>query len=99
MEFSYQESGEGFLVRLQYQQQKISSFNTREGITEGITEGGGLLLEEIRNMPGRRIPQLTERLKIPQKTIERWIAELKRQGLIEYRGSKRTGGYYGVSKG
>ncbi|MBM9612707.1 hypothetical protein JWJ90_00235 [Desulfobulbus rhabdoformis] len=96
MEFSYQESGDGFLVWLKYQQQKISSSNTREGITEGITEGVGLLLKEIRLTPGRRIPHLTQHLNRPQKTIERWIAELKRQGLIEYRGSKKTGGYYGV---
>ncbi len=47
-------------------------------------------------MPGRQVPQLTDSLKISKKTIERWVIELKRQGLIEYRGNKKTGGYHVV---
>jgi DNA-binding MarR family transcriptional regulator len=64
---------------------------------EGISEGINLLLEHIRSAPGRRIPQMADRLGIPAKTIERWIADLKRQGRIEYRGSKKAGGYYMVN--
>jgi ATP-dependent DNA helicase RecG len=33
-------------------------------------------------------------LKTPAKTIERWIKQLRDEGEIEYRGSKKTGGYF-----
>lgn len=99
MEFAYEESGDGFLVNLSYRRQKVVSTPvSREGISEGISGGINLLLEHIRNAPGRRIPQLSESLGIPAKTIERWIADLKRQGRIEYRGSKKLGGYYPVNE-
>jgi ATP-dependent DNA helicase RecG len=108
MKFDYEESGDGFLVSLRYQEQKISSIpvssegineGINEGISEGVNEGVNELLESIRNDPGRRVPQLSDSLGIPTKTIERWIANLKRQGSIEYRGSKRSGGYYAIIKG
>jgi ATP-dependent DNA helicase RecG len=94
MTFEYEESGDGFLVTLRYLKQKISSVSVPP---EGISEGINLLLEHIRSAPGRRIPQMADRLGIPAKTIERWIADLKRQGRIEYRGSKKAGGYYMVN--
>ncbi len=95
MTFEYEESSDGFLVTLRYQKQKISSVSVpTEGISEGISEGIKLLLEHIRKAPGKRIPQLSEYLGTPSKTIERWIADLRRQGRIEYRGSKKAGGYY-----
>jgi len=102
MELAYEESGDGFLVILRYQKQKISSVSVptegiSEGISEGRSEGINLLLEHIRSAPGRRIPQMADRLGIPAKTIERWMADLKRQGSIEYRGSKKAGGYYMVN--
>ena len=31
------------------------------------------------------------------KNIERWLAQLKRTGKVEYRGSSKTGGYFAVS--
>jgi len=102
MTFEYEESGDGFLVTLRYRKQKISSVSVptegiTEGISEGISEGINLLLEHIRKAPGKRIPQLSEYLGTPSKTIERWIADLRRQGRIEYRGSKKAGGYYIVN--
>jgi len=30
----------------------------------------------------------------PAKTIERWIKKLREKGKIEFRGSKKAGGYY-----
>lgn len=95
MQFKYEESGDGFLASLSYRQQKISSISiSPEGINEGINE----LYEHIRSKPGNRIPQLASSLGVPTKTVERRAAALKQQGLIEYRGSKKTGGYYVVNK-
>ena len=35
-----------------------------------------------------------QKLSIPEKTLERHIKILRDAGLIEYKGSKKTGGYY-----
>jgi ATP-dependent DNA helicase RecG len=95
MTMSYSESGDGFLVTLAYQQQKIASAPVSpEGVNEGVNEGVTKLLEYISKAPGKRIPQHSRDLGVPRKTIERWIALLKRENLIEYRGSSRTGGYF-----
>jgi ATP-dependent DNA helicase RecG len=92
MELAYEENGDGFLVALHYRLQKISSEMQSAG---GISEGIKLLLQHIRKLPGQRTPQLASSLNVPAKTIERWIRELKKQSLIEFRGSKKSGGYYG----
>jgi hypothetical protein len=33
-------------------------------------------------------------MNIPPKTIERWITSLKSDNKIEFRGIKKTGGYF-----
>lgn len=38
--------------------------------------------------------QIRQKLSIPEKTLECHIKILKDAGLVEYRGSKKTGGYY-----
>lgn len=101
MEFRYKESGGGMLVSLTYQEQKISALVTSEGktkgITKGITEGINSLRAYILSSPGKQVPQLAAALGLPAKTVEPWVADLKRQGCIEYRGSKKAGGYFGVT--
>lgn len=101
MDFEYEESGDGFLVILRYSVQKTTSDSADEGISEGMSEGisEGItsLLEQIKKAPGQRVPQYEKELKASSKTIERWIADLRERGAIEYRGSKRTGGYWPLS--
>lgn len=41
--------------------------------------------------------QIRQKLSIPEKTLERYIKILRDAGLIEYKGSKKTGGYYIVN--
>lgn len=52
------------------------------------------VLDAVRQHPGYRVPQLSASTGIPAKSIERHIAALIARGLIEHRGSKKTGGYY-----
>ena len=61
---------------------------------EGINEGIKFLYEYIKNNPNQRISQIQNILNTPSKTLERWIKELKDKNKIEYRGSKKTGGYF-----
>ena len=42
----------------------------------------------------QRKPQIRQKLSIPEKTLERYIKILRDAGLIEYKGSKKSGGYY-----
>jgi len=57
---------------------------------EGIND----VFHFIQNNHGLRTTQLCAALGIAPKTIERWISMLKSDGKIEFRGSKKTGGYY-----
>ncbi len=55
-----------------------------------------LLLNVTKNNPGKRVNELSEIIKRPQKTVERWISILKKSNKIVHKGSKKTGGYYAV---
>lgn len=68
------------------------SFSIKEN--EGINEGINTLYEFIKKNPSKRVSQIEKELKIPSKTLERWIRVLKDNNKIEYKGSKKTGGYY-----
>ena len=65
-----------------------------EGINEGLNEGLKILVDSISNNPGLNAITLSEKLKIPLSTIERRLRVLKLKNYIEYKGSKKTGGYY-----
>ena len=68
---------------------------TNEGITEGTKNKQKQLLVTIDQNPGIRVPGIEKLTKIPVKTIERYIKQLKAAHLIEFRGkSPQTGGYY-----
>jgi DNA-binding MarR family transcriptional regulator len=47
----------------------------------------------IRSHPGSRSNEITTAIRYSQSTIERCLVELRKQGLVEYVGSKKTGGY------
>ncbi|MCX6579147.1 MAG: hypothetical protein NT166_03065 [Candidatus Aminicenantes bacterium] len=67
-----------------------------EGLSEGINEGINKLFFHIATHPGERLTEISNQLKIPKKTLERWIKELKEQEKIHFKGSKRNGGYYAL---
>ena len=50
--------------------------------------------DAIKSRPGVKKVELVKIIGKSKPTIERVIALLKQQGRIEYRGSKKTGGYY-----
>jgi len=89
--FEFDFKGEDFFVAIYSNK---GNFRENEGITEGITEGINLVIKFIEDNPGKRIPYISSSLKIPSKTIERWVKELKEKNLIEFRDSNKIGGYY-----
>lgn len=89
--FTFNESGDGFLVALEYSQQNIPwSLQSNQGISEGLNEGENKLFDTIKKNPGIRIPEMAEILLSPKKTVERWISKLNKLNFIEYRGSKKN---------
>ena len=51
------------------------------------------VLNYIREHPGCRSTEIIAHTSYPKTTLDRCLSDLKRQGLIEYQGSKKTGGY------
>lgn len=89
MTFEYEESGDGYMVTVDYRQQK----QTTE-LNGGVTEGVKNLLNLIKQNPGLRTTQIEEQLNVPVKTLERWLKQLKNQNKIVFKGAPKTGGYY-----
>ena len=52
----------------------------------------------VQSHPNSRSNEITSKIKFSQSTIERCLVELRKQNLIEYVGSKKTGGYRVVEK-
>jgi len=80
-----------------------------EGVAEGVNEGVKLNIEGvskglnselerlctiIATTPGKRANDLRVVMEKGQSTIERYLNMLKKNGLIEFRGAPRSGGYY-----
>ncbi|NOY81147.1 MAG: hypothetical protein GXP31_09095 [Kiritimatiellaeota bacterium] len=72
----------------------------REGVTGGVTAGVTAGVKRLRlfiaSNPGKRIPELSQALNVPPKTLERWLRDLRKQGLVEFRGASRSGGYWSI---
>jgi ATP-dependent DNA helicase RecG len=73
-----------------------------EGLIEGISEGltGGLkqklidLMKNITIEEGKRIPFYANKISEHEKNVERYFKLFRDKQLVEYRGSKKSGGYY-----
>ena len=66
--------------------------SANEGVNEGVNE----LLKAIEKKPGKRVPYYVSIMGIPEKTIERWLKQLRDGGTVEFRGAPKTGGYWKV---
>ena len=61
---------------------------------EGLNEGINQLLSVIASRPGARANELATLIGKSRQTVERYVKTLKDRGRIEFRGSKKTGGYF-----
>ncbi len=60
----------------------------------GINDSQKMTLEFIRQHEGCNTKQISVGLDVPFDTIDKHIRVLVKNGFIEHRGSKKTGGYY-----
>jgi ATP-dependent DNA helicase RecG len=67
-----------------------------DGVTDGVKEKLTILLKAIISNEGRRIPEYQEITQLgSERTIERYIQQLRAANLIEFIGeAAQTGGYY-----
>lgn len=88
---------------------EASAIGMNEGVSGGVSGGvgggvgGGVNSPDalrliIADSPGLNAAALVARSDKPQRTIERWLKQLKDQGHIEFRGAPKTGGYYPITK-
>jgi len=66
-------------------------------LPENKKRNGGInggIKKSVADNPGIGVVWLAELIGMSERTVERAVADMKRQGIIEYRGSKKTGGYY-----
>jgi hypothetical protein len=54
------------------------------------------VLHYIKEHPGCRSSEIISHTSFSQTTMDRCLFELKKEGLIEYTGSKKSGGYYPI---
>ena len=75
----------------------------RETINETIYCDSETINETIKSLiarnPGIAGTAIVSAIDKSRASIMRAIAQLKKDGLIEYRGSKKTGGYYAIEEG
>ena len=65
-----------------------------EGVNVGVNVGVNALFAYIQANPGHRAGEMASSFKLTQRTIERWLKQLREAGKIEFIGSPKTGGYY-----
>ena len=101
MQLDYEESGDGFLASVRYQEQKTITTpkTTTKKSTGAINVPLNVPLNErvlnlIREQPGIRRTELALKLAVTEKTISRHVSMLLKSGSVERRGSKKTGGYF-----
>jgi ATP-dependent DNA helicase RecG len=63
------------------------------GVNGGVTDAQDMLLL-IGRHPGANATSLAALACTSKRTVERWLKQLKDQGLIEFRGAPKTGGYF-----
>jgi len=70
-----------------------------DGATQGVKNKLSILLQAIINNEGKRVPDYLVSLNVSERTLERYIEQLRIAGLIEFRGdAAQTGGYYLTEK-
>jgi predicted HTH transcriptional regulator len=101
MTFDYRESGDGYLARLEYKEQRTETAPRITGETGTLNVPLNVPLNEkilgmIREVPGIQRKDLAVKLNLAEKTIGRALSILTAEDRIEHRGSKKTGGYWPI---
>ncbi|MBC8183676.1 hypothetical protein H8E88_21495 [candidate division KSB1 bacterium] len=84
----FEQIGEIFITTIK---RKIKLIPQVDG---GLTGGLKNVFELIKTNPGQNTKSISVEISKPEKTVEKWIKKLRELNLIEFRGSKKSGGYH-----
>ena len=63
--------------------------------SDGAVNGAvNQVLEYLQDQPGSRANSVAEALNIPLRSVQRYLTQLKKDGLVEFQGAPRNGGYF-----
>ena len=92
------------IIRALQEEPNIKSINEPAGMQfisiidriadEGINELESLILTFLEKKPGAKGYEIAEYIQKGAATTERYLRSLKDKELIEYKGFRKTGGYY-----
>ena len=89
MVFEYRELGDGFYCEIRYVRQK-TSLQQRKDVGKDVGKRN-IIIDMIRNNPEITIPDIAKNTGFTTRTIERYIAELKTNGILERSGGRKRG--------
>lgn len=70
-----------------------------DGATKGVKEKLSALLKAIAANEGKRAPDYIKVVDVAERTMERYLQQLKKAALVEFKGdAPQTGGYYLTKK-
>ena len=95
MTFLYEESGDGFVVTVGYEQQKYYTKTTQETTQETTAEKILVLLKEYPKMTRK---ELVTKLNKADGTIKQHIENLKKSGQLKRLGSTKSGSWLVIKK-
>jgi ATP-dependent DNA helicase RecG len=69
-----------------------------ESLSVSVKQRMAAILTTIDKNPGLRTTAISTNTGIPVKSVERYLSDLKKVGIIIYKGSSNSGGYYIVNQ-
>ena len=81
-------------LRIHQQGTETSPGGASGGVSGGVNEVSAYVNEH----PGNRANAIADALDMPLRSVQRYLAQLKAAGEVEFRGAPRNGGYYPTSK-
>jgi ATP-dependent DNA helicase RecG len=94
VQFDVQESQGGVMATFAQKQPESPDVGVNFGVNVGVNVGVNELLAYVQANPGQRAGDMAVTFAVTQRTIERWLKQLKDDQTIEFRGAPKTGGYY-----
>ena len=98
------------VVKLTFPQLQLQNFSSNkndfeslldesfESLNVSVKQRMSAILTAIHKNPGLRTTAISTSTGIPAKSVERYLSDLKKVGIVIYKGSANSGGYYVVNQ-
>ena len=96
MKFDFKEIQGGFLAELSYQKQRLTE-NAVDNVVENVVENEQKTLALLKENNTLSAKEIANKLKITERTIQRYIKKLQEKKLIKRIGPAK-GGYWEINK-